>query len=510
MQKESLSLNTQKEGAGKSRTGKHTVQPKKKRRVRKKAIFVVVCVFLILICGGLAMASMSIKPPSVVKPSTDDVDTPQEEREDGIYNVLVVGTDKVGLNTDTILVLSLDSINNRANVMSIPRDTMSNVTRSVKKINAAYAIGAKKGKGNIDNLKKEVSYLLGFEVDNYVVVNLGAFEEIIDAIGGVTIDVPRNMNYDDPYQDLHIHLNKGLQTLNGEQAIGFVRYRSGYAEGDLGRVKAQQTFIQAVAKQLASPTTITKIPKLTEIVLRNMDTDLTNGEMVWFAKEAVNINMETDLQMFVLPGEARYVNSLSYYLPNEEEILEIVNQYFNPYATPIKSLNIVNVSNIVQKENARQSSLTTEQRKKEEKLKEKVESEASVDNEDLLKEQADGQTNPAGDNQNSNNSNSSNSNSSNNNSSSNTEPGTDQQPVVDPTTPPTTTEPSGTQPPATDQTNGQVNNNTNNDSNSNNGSNTTDTPASGTDSSGYNTAPGEVLKPDAGSETSTAPTDSAA
>lgn len=133
----------------------------------------------------------------------------QEEREDGIYNVLVVGTDKVGLNTDTILVMSLDSINNRANVMSIPRDTMSNVSRTVKKINAAYSIGAKNGKGNIDNLKKEVSYLLGFEVDNYVVVNLSAFEEIIDAIGGVTIDVPRNMNYDDPYRIYTFILIKG-------------------------------------------------------------------------------------------------------------------------------------------------------------------------------------------------------------------------------------------------------------------------------------------------------------
>lgn len=140
------------------------------------------------------MAGMSIKPPSLDK-LTGDTAEQQEEREDGIYNVLVVGTDKVGLNTDTILVMSLDSINNRANVMSIPRDTMSNVSRNVKKINAAYSIGAKNGKGNIDNLKKEVSYLMGFEVDNYVVINLNAFEEIIDAIGGVTIDVPRDMNY---------------------------------------------------------------------------------------------------------------------------------------------------------------------------------------------------------------------------------------------------------------------------------------------------------------------------
>ena len=382
-QKERLQVGTERETSGYSRTERHTKQPKKKKKVRKKAILLIVCVLLILIAGGLAMAGMSIKPPSLDKLPVGE-DEQQEEREDGIYNVLVVGTDKVGLNTDTILVMSLDSVNNRANVMSIPRDTMSNVSRSVKKINAAYSIGAKKGKGNIDNLKKEVSYLLGFEVDNYVVVNLSAFEEIIDAIGGVTIDVPRNMNYDDPYQDLHIHINKGVQTLNGQQAIGFVRYRSGYAEGDLGRVKAQQLFIEAVAKQLASPSTVTKLPKLADIVLRNMDTDLTNGEILWFAKEAMELDMSTSLNMFVLPGAPQYVSGLSYYLPNEAEILEIVNTYFNPYATPISSLNVVNVNTIVQKEKARQSSLTPEQKKKEEERKKQVENEASISENELL------------------------------------------------------------------------------------------------------------------------------
>ncbi len=378
-------MGLEQEKNSRNRAEKHTKHPKKRRKVRKKAIATILCVILILVVGGLAMAGMSIKPPSLENLSHDNSEQ-QDEREDGIYNVLVVGTDKVGLNTDTILVMSLDSVNNKANVMSIPRDTMSNVSRSVKKINAAYAVGAKKGKGNIDNLKKEVSYLLGFEVDNYVVVNLSAFEELIDAIGGVTIDVPRNMNYDDPYQDLHIHINKGVQTLNGAQAVGFVRYRSGYAEGDLGRVKAQQLFIEAVAKQLSSASTITKLPKLAEIVLRNTDTDLTNGEMLWFGKKALEVDMSTDLQMFVLPGEARMVNRLSYYLPNEAEILEIVNQYFNPYSTAITSLNVVDVNSVAQQESNRQSKLTAEQRRNEEKEKEQAEKDATISDDKLLQE----------------------------------------------------------------------------------------------------------------------------
>ena len=477
-----MPLTTEQEPSSYSRTEKHANHPKKKRKVRKKAVAIIICVIVILIAGALAMAGMSIKPPSLDK-LTGDTAEQQEEREDGIYNVLVVGTDKVGLNTDTILVMSLDSINNRANVMSIPRDTMSNVSRNVKKINAAYSIGAKNGKGNIDNLKKEVSYLMGFEVDNYVVINLNAFEEIIDAIGGVTIDVPRDMNYDDPYQDLHIHLSKGLQTLNGQQAIGFVRYRSGYVEGDLGRVKAQQLFIEAVAKQLSSASTVTKMPKLIEIILRNTDTDLTNGEMLWFGKEALEVDMSTDLKMFVLPGEARMVNRLSYYLPNEAEILEIVNEYFNPYATPITSLNIVNVQSGVQKETARQSALTAEQRQQEEALKQQLENEASMNESDLQPEGGEGPTG-AGE---------------------GTEAGE-----------PTTDGPSAGQDsqnqsvPPGQQNNSGTPSEPQNENNAPVDNEVVEQPPAETPSHGYNTIPGEVLKPDANSQPVTAePTDGA-
>lgn len=373
-------MSTEKELSGQSRSEKHVKSGKQKKGQGKKgcliALIVLIAIFL-LAASAIFMAMMNIKPPAIEHIINGET-AEKEERSDGIYSVLVVGTDKVGLNTDTILVASLDSINNRASVMSIPRDTMSNVNRSVKKINAAYASGAKNGKGNINQLKKEVANLIGFEVDNYVVVNLSAFEQLIDAIGGVTIDVPRNMNYDDPYQNLHIHINKGLQTLNGEQAIGFVRYRSGYAEGDLGRVKAQQMFIKAVVDKLATPATVTKMPKLIDIVLDNMDTDLTNGQLIWFGKEVLEIDMETNFNMFVLPGEPQYVNKLSYYLPDEAAILEIVNAYFNPNETAITKLNVVDVASIRQKEAARQAALTAEQRRQEETLQQELEQQAAT------------------------------------------------------------------------------------------------------------------------------------
>lgn len=365
-------MGTENEMSGHTRSEKHTKHKKTKRVNWKKVGIISLMVIIILVASAAVMAFTNVKPPAVIdniiSGNSDD-----NGRADGVYSVLVVGTDKVGLNTDTILVASLDSINNRASVMSIPRDTMSNVNRNVKKINAAYSIGAKNGKGNIKKLKDEVSDLMGFEVDNYVVVNLKAFEELIDAIGGVTIDVPRNMNYDDPYQNLHIHINKGVQTLNGEQAIGFVRYRSGYAEGDIGRVKAQQLFIEALVNQVATPSTVTKMPKLIDIVLENMDTDLSNGELIWFGKEVLEIDMENDFNMFILPGEARYVGGVSYYLPYEAGILEVVNEYFNPNEKPIINLNVVDLEAIRQKEAARQETLTEEQRRQEEEMQEQLE-----------------------------------------------------------------------------------------------------------------------------------------
>ena len=297
--------------------------------------------------GGYVMASMYITPQVTVPPVDNEDDS--LSRLKGSYNILAVGRDKVGLNTDTIMLAHIDTELNTLNIMSIPRDTMSNQNRYVKKINAAYGVG---GKANIEQLKSEITDLLGVQVDRYVVVNLDAFEQVIDAIGGVTIDVPRDMKYRDPYQDLTINLSKGPQTLNGEQAIGFVRYRAGYAEGDLGRIEAQQLFIQALINQMTSPSIVNKIPELANIVKTNMDTDMTVQEMIWFAKQGLEIDLATGVNMYVLPGEAHYVWSgsqwLSYYLPFEDEILAMVNQSFNPYDTPITAdmLDLVDLNKL--------------------------------------------------------------------------------------------------------------------------------------------------------------------
>jgi len=310
-----------------------------------------VVLFVTSAMGGYVLSSMYIAPKVNVPVVNDDPNKDTNiTREKGDYTILVAGKDKVGWNTDTIMVGHIDTKNDVLNIMSIPRDTMSNVKRYVKKINAAYGVG---GEANIEQLKSEISDLLGINVDRYVVVNLDAFEEIIDAIGGVTINVPKDMKYKDPYQDLVINISAGEQTLDGNKAIGFVRFRSGYADGDMGRIEAQQLFIKALINKVATPAIVADIPELASIVKDNMDTDMTLQEIIWFAKQGLEVDFSTGITMHILPGEAHYVWSgsqwLSYYLPFGDEILEMVNQSFNPYDSPITAdmQNLVDLNELI-------------------------------------------------------------------------------------------------------------------------------------------------------------------
>ena len=331
---------------------RHKNKTKKKKSNWKTALIALLLLILwgVGAVGGYVLSSMYIAPKVEEPPVSDDPDAEMMTRMKGSYNILAVGKDKVGLNTDTIMVAHIDTENDVLNILSVPRDTMSNVKRYVKKINAAYGVGG--GKGNIDNLKKELTMLLGIQIDRYVVVNLDAFEQAIDAMGGVTIDVPQDMKYKDPYQDLMINISKGPQTLNGNQAVGFVRFRHGYANGDLGRIEAQQLFIEALINQCKSPSIVNKIPELAAIVKENMDTDMTVQEIIWFAKQGLEIDMSTGVHMYVLPGEAKMVYTgrqwLSYYIPHKTEVLNLVNERFNPYETPITAdmLDVVDINSL--------------------------------------------------------------------------------------------------------------------------------------------------------------------
>ena len=150
---------------------------------------------------------------------------------------------------------------------------------------------------------------MGFEPDYQVVVEWEAVGQIVDAMGGVWFDVPRNMNYDDPYQDLHIHQEKGYRLLSGDDAMQVLRYRHdndmryGYPDGDLGRIKTQQAFLTAMVDQLLKIGNITKINQFIRVFQNNVETDLSFQNILWFAQQAIlgGLSME-NVEFVTMPN----------------------------------------------------------------------------------------------------------------------------------------------------------------------------------------------------------------
>ena len=315
----------------------------KKRKSSNKAKYMISAILVIvaIIMIGAALAIDNIEPPEIGgrKGSAirdEAVSSIGVDRKDGVFSILVFGTDAASNSTDTIMLASFDTENKKMNIMSIPRDTITKTNRANKKINAAYLNGGKDPYALYDRIEE----VTGVRPDKYVLVSVDGFVDMIDAIGGVEVDVPLDMKYKDPAQDLVIDIDKGLQTLDGYDSMGFMRYRATYAEGDIGRIKVQHLFVEALIRKMLKPTTFARIPELAEIFMDNIDTDLTLGNEIWLGKQMLSMNLETDVAIHTLPGYANYYEGLSYYFPKEEEILELVNEYYNPYVTPIGELDL--------------------------------------------------------------------------------------------------------------------------------------------------------------------------
>ncbi|MFR3290684.1 MAG: LCP family protein [Lachnospiraceae bacterium] len=202
-----------------------------------------------------------------------------------MYTFPVVGLDKAGYNTDTMMVGRIDTKNHEINVVSIPRDTMVNVSWSVKKVNTLYAADINSGGNGIDGLMDGLKDILGFQIDCYAVVDLNAFVQLVDAIGGVDYNVPIDMNYYDPTQDLYISIPAGEQHLDGEEALKVVRFRSGYATADIGRIGTQQDFLMSVASQMLTLGNIPNLPTFIDIFVNNVDTNLSAENLAFFARQ---------------------------------------------------------------------------------------------------------------------------------------------------------------------------------------------------------------------------------
>ncbi len=287
------------------------------------------------------------KPPTVIRYETQIDEAGQEvqvetevpaSHKEGFYNILVVGTDDDGTRTDTIMIARMNTKDHSVALLSVPRDTMIESNMTIPKINGAYGYAGKGEKG-IRNLKSHLAALLGFQVDGYAIVDLSAFVELVDLVRGVEFDVPMRMYYNDPSQDLYIDLQPGLQLLDGEQAMGLVRFRKGYATQDIQRTQVQQEFLRALAKKCLNVVNLTKLGDMVDIFMENVQTDLTAGNIAYFGQELLQCDFE-NMYTYTLEGEGVMVDGVSYYALYLQKTLDAVNQYFNPYEADITAGNV--------------------------------------------------------------------------------------------------------------------------------------------------------------------------
>ena len=342
-------------------TGKKGGKVKKQltKRQKRRRIIITVAVIIALFAGLAAAGAMFIRPPQHTNdPTIKDTENGDKINVNGLLNsgtriddvvTFVIGAvDEDETRTDALMVATMDTNQKTINVMNIPRDTMCNngASGASRKINAAY------GMGGIEQTKTEIERLMGFQPDYYVIVNFDGIAAIVDAIGGVDYEVPFRMQYDDPSQDLHIDLQAGMQHLDGEQVVHFLRWRHNndysvqYPNGDEGRVENQQKFLKELANQVFQLRNITKIPDIADAVFQNVKTDLTAGNLLWMGMQALQID-NSSIQFFTLPGYGAmsYAGSdpyqYSFFFPYYQETLDLVNKYFNPYEEDTTTLDMV-------------------------------------------------------------------------------------------------------------------------------------------------------------------------
>jgi len=300
--------------------------------------------------------------PVISEETPTPSETPEETvapvtvaRKEGCYTFLLLAYDQLQANTDTILVGRMDTEEGTLNVVNVPRDTLVNVSWGVKKLNTVLA----SERNDPEKFKMHLGNLIGFTVDCYAIVDIDAVEKLVDCIGGVYYNVPRDMDYDDPSQDLSIHIPQGYQLLNGENAVKVLRFRvgnngSGYANGDLGRIATQQDFLMSMVSQFLKIGNIPNLNEALEIFQTHVRTDLTANNMAFFVREFLNLDRE-NISFRTVPGDGTSVRGGSYYEIAIDEWVSIVNEALNPYNQVITADNL----NILQSAGAEGAVSTT-------------------------------------------------------------------------------------------------------------------------------------------------------
>lgn len=296
---------------------------KKKKQKNKYKKLSKICLVLSII--GIAIWIVLFSANNVVSKDTlsaisESIAESKEPKKEEI-TFLISGTNEN--LTDTIIFGKYNTVQNKLYMMSVPRDTYTtNEVCIGHKINSIY-----RGK-NLDAFLTEIKELLDVDIDYYAIFDSSFVREVVDEVGGVEIYVPQRMYYSGGNPRIVIDLQEGTQVLNGEKAEQFLRFRSGYANADLGRVEAQRSFIKAFIQTLLKKENITNIPKVVKIALDNTKTNATTREIMKYADEIKEINID-EIVSLTMPNTPEYIDGKSYVIADKEEARRIIKEDWN-------------------------------------------------------------------------------------------------------------------------------------------------------------------------------------
>ena len=337
---------------------RRAIEAKKRKRRRKRIGFTIIALILALIIGGVAYGYSFI---SGLKTNKLGNGIPPSSSKDPI-NILVLGMDvgdtdnqenKSIRRSDTIMVFNYNPNTKKAHLVSIPRDTMIEVDAYLDtgeyqrywKINAAYALGGE------EEVVNQVESLLNIGINYIVEVDYQAFRSVIDAIGGVDMTIEQDMFYDDDMQDLHIHFNAGETVhLDGQKAEEFFRWRqnndgTGFANGDLDRIKNQQLFISKLVDKVLTPSIVFKVPNILKAISDNVDTNMPANSMVSLGMKMLKLK-SSDIIMKTLQGEPEKIYGQDYLVVDEENNKDLINALKSTDSSSAKDITSINRSDL--------------------------------------------------------------------------------------------------------------------------------------------------------------------
>lgn len=336
------------------------------RRRWPRRLAVTFGILAVVIIGAFAWYRNWARAPETGQGGLNDYGTPAPEEtglaavapenaanhRDGVYTFLISGIDVVGYHNDTNLVGMFDTVAGKLNIVSLPRDMLVNVNLNIKKINQPYAAAKNNSQDATQALLDTVADVLGYQVDMYAFVNIEAAADIVDAIGGVNFNIPFDMDWDAPDQDLYIHIKAGPQTLNGENFVNAMRFRMSndgshsYAGGDIERIEFQQQLLMALAQQLLQIGNVLNIGEIYSAVMDNTETNVSLGNIAYLLEQFMKLSSD-DITFQTIPNRMDgMINGLNYVMPIIDEWLVMLNDYLNPFDQEITESNINMISYI--------------------------------------------------------------------------------------------------------------------------------------------------------------------